>query len=563
MLSGGIHGKLGIDLLTARSVSNGSLENPFLMVGAVESCSTSNGPEMTSPHSDIAAWTAGAQRVWEAAHDLAARRLAETVTVEHLLWGLLCEENRAAERLLQAGVSRVGFEQTWGDVPEGGEAMEPRAEPLPPHDLLEAVFIEARAQAFQAGTDAELGTEHLLVGICRVPSDVSTWLAQFKVLDDMSDASQKRCPPPRDGTDLPLTTAELQAPWRDPTSLDLFDTYRILDAAANRAREGLRVVEDFVRWAWNDGFLSQQLKECRHELAASLRHLPLAALLTARDTQQDVGTEIRTASEYCRTSPADVATASLKRLEEALRSLEEYSKIVDPELSARIEQLRYRVYTIEKSIHATHSARLRLADHRVCLLATHNLCHHGLGPAVLGALQAGVRMIQLREKSLPDCEFLTIARLVRTWTNDFNALLIVNDRPDLAALTNADGVHVGQDDLPIAAARKILGPDKLVGVSTHSLEQVRQAVLDGADYLGVGPCFPSATKKFDAFPGLEFVRQVAAEIELPWFAIGGITAENLPDVMHAGATRIAVSGAICSAEEPGWAARELAERLSP
>ncbi|MFO0918692.1 MAG: thiamine phosphate synthase [Planctomycetaceae bacterium] len=322
------------------------------------------------------------------------------------------------------------------------------------------------------------------------------------------------------------------------------------------------MVEDFVRWAWNDGFLSQQLKECRHELTEALRRLPEPDFLAARDTQHDVGTEIRTISEYRRESPAAAAVANFKRVQESLRSLEEYSKVVDAEVSPRFEQLRYRLYTLDKAVHTTHVARLRLATNSLCLLATNALCHHGLGPAILGALEAGVRMVQLREKSLPDRELLDLAGRVRQWTQDFDAIFIVNDRPDIAALANADGVHLGQDDLTVAAARKLLGPDKLVGVSTHSIEQARQAVLDGADYLGVGPVFPSSTKEFTEFPGLAFVEQVAAEIPLPWFAIGGINEENLSDLLAAGATRIAVSGAICSSEEPSWAAGELLGRLT-
>lgn len=512
------------------------------------------------------AWTAGAQRVWDAARERAATNVLD---LEHLLWGLLTIESRAAEKLELAGVSAEAFLAGW-DKSKGppsvtrsvNEDDEPsplvRASGSPKsvawHDRVEAVLIEARHVAFQQA--AELGTEHLLCGLCQVPSDVATWLAEFG-LAPLSDASQQRSAAARGGSEALETFPELQTPWRDPSLSDRAEALRILDAAANRAREGFRVVEDFVRWGWNDGFLSQQLKECRHELTQILRQLPAAELIAARDTQADVGTEIRTASEYRRTSPADVAIASLKRIEEALRSLEEYSKIVDAELSPRFEQLRYRIYTIEKSTMTTISARLRLADHPICLLATSSICRHGLGPAILGALQAGVKFIQLREKSLPDRELINLARYVRQWTRDADAIFIVNDRPDIAALVQADGVHLGQDDLDVMSARKILGPDKLVGVSTHTIEQARQAVLDGADYLGVGPCFPSSTKHFDVFAGLEFVRQVAAEIELPWYAIGGITADNLPELQIVGATRIAVSGAICAAEEPSWAAGKL------
>jgi thiamine-phosphate pyrophosphorylase len=126
----------------------------------------------------------------------------------------------------------------------------------------------------------------------------------------------------------------------------------------------------------------------------------------------------------------------------------------------------------------------------------------------------------------------------------------------------ADGVHVGQDDLPVKEVRRIVGPDVLVGVSTHNLEQVRQAVLDGASYIGVGPTFPSGTKSFAEFPGLEFVRQAMAETSLPAFVIGGINRETVHQAVVAGARRVAVSQAICQAEDPQMIAHELLQALS-
>ncbi len=511
---------------------------------------------MPSDPFSLDAWTAGAQRVWKSACSATSNGAA--LNVEHLLWGLLSVEGRAAEQLAQAGVTEDAFLAAWRTVDPDSDMVLAEDSSCDRHELVDAVVLEARNAAFQQHA-GELGTEHLLLALCRVTSEVSEWLAQYSM--EPPRAAVEKSAATRSGSEALITSSELQTPWRDPTQTDLFETYRILDAAANRAREGLRVVEDFVRWAWNDSFLSQQLKECRHELTDTLRRLPQPILLAARDTAADVGTDIRTVSEYRRESPAAVATASLKRVEEALRSLEEYSKVVDAELSPRFEQLRYRLYTVDKAIHTTTAARLRLADQQICLLATNSLCHHGLGPAILGALKSGVKLIQLREKSLPDRELIEIARHVRQWTKEFEGIFIVNDRPDIAALVDADGVHVGQDDLSVAEARKILGGDKLVGVSTHTIEQARQAVLDGADYLGVGPVFPSSTKTFDEFPGLDFVRQAAAEISLPWYAIGGINAENLAEVVAAGATRVAVSSAICSAETPDWAAGELLFRL--
>ena len=139
---------------------------------------------------------------------------------------------------------------------------------------------------------------------------------------------------------------------------------------------------------------------------------------------------------------------------------------------------------------------------------------------------------------------------------------MINDRPDLAALIAADGVHVGQEELSVKDVRSMVGPDVLIGVSTHSIEQARQAVLDGANYIGVGPTFPSGTKRFEHFPGVELLRAVAAEIRLPAFAIGGITRANLDQVKSAGFRRAAVSGAIVGAEDPVQAAKEIKAVLS-
>jgi thiamine-phosphate pyrophosphorylase len=136
-------------------------------------------------------------------------------------------------------------------------------------------------------------------------------------------------------------------------------------------------------------------------------------------------------------------------------------------------------------------------------------------------------------------------------------LLIINDRPDIAAIVDADGVHLGQDDMTVRDARQVVGPRKLSGVSTHSLPQARQAVLAGANYIGVGPTFPSQTKHFDAFPGLDLVGAVAREIKLPAFAIGGVTLETVSQVISAGCRRIAVSSAIARAPQPAAAAIAL------
>jgi thiamine-phosphate pyrophosphorylase len=197
----------------------------------------------------------------------------------------------------------------------------------------------------------------------------------------------------------------------------------------------------------------------------------------------------------------------------------------------------------------------------VYVLLTGRLCAAALDWTIAEAAAGGADVFQLREKELDDRRLLARARDVRRWTRQAGALFLVNDRPDIARLAEADGVHLGQDDLPVREARRVLGPEALVGVSTHDVEQLRQAVRDGASYVGVGPTFPSGTKEFAEFPGLEYVRQAAAETSLPAFVLGGVTLENVREAVAAGARRVAVSAAVCRTDDPRQAAAALRRAL--
>jgi thiamine-phosphate pyrophosphorylase len=347
-----------------------------------------------------------------------------------------------------------------------------------------------------------------------------------------------------------------------PEPREQMDAARVVDANLNRARESLRVLDDYCRFVLDDAFLTETVKSLRHRLAAATAKLPGGTLLAARHTPGDVGTAVSAAGEYDRTSPAQVAAVNLKRLQESLRSVEEFGKVFGAEFGKAVEAIRYESYTLERAVVVGAAVRSRLADAKVYVLLTASQCQASLDWTIAEAAAGGADAIQLREKALTDAEFLERARNVRKWTRKAGVLFLVNDRPDIAKLAEADGVHLGQTDVPIAAARRILGPDALIGMSTHTVEQVRQAVRDGADYLGVGPTFPSKTKRFDHFPGLEFVRRATAETSLPAFPLGGITAANLPDVIAAGATRVAVSSFVSQAEDPRRAAAALKELLA-
>ncbi|MDX1965889.1 MAG: thiamine phosphate synthase, partial [Planctomycetaceae bacterium] len=515
----------------------------------------------TAMHSDLLhpdLWTSGARRSLIRAAQVATLHQSAEVEPLHLLWALLMDEGRAGMALEEAGVTpAVMADQHVGLATTALEAIESIAATVAWGAVAETIVREARHVAFQSGAADEAGTDHLLAALAWSETDAAQLLAT-----PQADIIAAMAPPASAVVPLPeISATELQLDLRERSVPNLAELYRILDAAANRAREGFRVVEDYARFGINDRHLSEQLKHARHELTAALEAFPQPALLSCRDTLGDVGTSIETRREYHRTDVFDVITAAFKRIQEALRSLEEYGKVVSGDVSRPIERLRYRVYTLEKAVLQTATNRERLADQRLYLLLTDAACPGGIIVVMRAAFEAGVRMFQVREKTWDDRALLEHCRRLRRWTREREALLIVNDRPDLAVLCDADGVHVGQEELTVADARRIVGPDRLVGVSTHTIEQARQAVLDGADYLGVGPTFPSQTKSFAAYPGLDFVRQVSAEIALPWFAIGGIQEANIADVVAAGATRVAVANAITASATPVEAAATMLQSL--
>ncbi|NNJ24079.1 thiamine phosphate synthase [Alienimonas chondri] len=336
-------------------------------------------------------------------------------------------------------------------------------------------------------------------------------------------------------------------------------TLRLLDAAENRAREGLRVLEDHARFVLNDGGLTAELKSIRHGLASVLP-IDRLARCDARETAGDVGTTLSEPTERSRSDAAAVIAANAARVQEALRSLEEWSKLDDPERAAAFEALRYRVYTLEKRLAGT-LARPSLGPWRLYLLLTRSACVRPWREVLKAVCEAGVGPVQVREKNLSDRELLAHLRDVRAITAAAGVPLIVNDRPDLARLCGADGVHLGDEDLPIEPVRAMLGERALIGASTHRPEDATAALAAGADHLGVGPCFPSATKSFEAFPGSDYLRWAAEHVAVPWYAIGGIDRATIETAVAAGATRVAVCGAICGADDPGRAAADLLASL--
>jgi thiamine-phosphate pyrophosphorylase len=337
---------------------------------------------------------------------------------------------------------------------------------------------------------------------------------------------------------------------------------RLLDANLNRAREGLRVLEDYARFVRDDLALSERLKTVRHRLAAATRSVDAQAI-AHRDTPGDVGTGYAVNASLPRQEIADVVTAAGKRVGEALRSVEEYLKTIDPTAAREVEQVRYLHYDNEQLIARTFApADERLAKLRLYVIVTEAHCAgrpwHEVARA---ALAGGADAIQLREKDIEGGELVWRARRLVALCKEFNAISIINDRVDVASISGANGVHLGQGDLDARDARKLLGARAIIGVSTHQIAHARLASVAGADYLGVGPVFPSTTKPRDIAPGLAYAKEVASEIRIPAVAIGGITIDNVAEVVATGMKSIAVTSAVCAAPDVEAAARNLKAAL--
>ncbi len=328
------------------------------------------------------------------------------------------------------------------------------------------------------------------------------------------------------------------------------DGARIIDANLNRAAEALRVAEDICRFHLELPCLSRELKEIRHAVLRAFAGTVegRARLVRWRDIEEDVGRGIAADSPPAPDLPA-VALRNLQRAKEALRCLEEVGRLSGGSVSGEAADLRYRLYSAEKGILAlgSRAGGGPLAGVRLYIVAAEALSRIPLAQAVRAALAGGAGAVQLREKGLPDRRLLPLGRTLREITARAGAPLLVNDRPDLAAILHADGVHLGQEDLPVAGARAILGEGRIVGVSTHDADQARRAAREGADYIGAGPVFETRTKDAGAPLGAAGLKAILEACDLPAFAIGGIRAEVVPALVAVGCRRVAVAAGVLAA----------------
>jgi thiamine-phosphate pyrophosphorylase len=347
---------------------------------------------------------------------------------------------------------------------------------------------------------------------------------------------------------------------------------RMLDANTNRVMEGLRTLEDVARFS---GWIRLQVdyKSIRHSLQQSIDelgqdYLGQAALISARDAQGDVGRESKTTQELQRPEGlVSIVAAAASRVEQGLRVIEEATKVLAPNQAASIERQRYKVYDLNAALQLACQRDLGfLQQAKLYVLVDCQLAIDAFGRRISEISQAGVQLIQIRDKHADAIRVLEYFQVAQEAVERSATRVLINDRVDIAATTNTAGVHIGQEDLPVRSSRRMLQPWQYLGLSTHDLGQVQKGVAMGVDYIGCGPTFASQTKSFDSFSGIPFLRQAASWLQanapaVPAFAIGGIQLENLPQVLEAGFARVAVSSCVWNAQNPPHMAEKLRQML--
>jgi thiamine-phosphate pyrophosphorylase len=340
--------------------------------------------------------------------------------------------------------------------------------------------------------------------------------------------------------------------------------YRIIDANFNRAREALRVIEDFCRFSLNSAPLTTCAKQLRHELSAAIGKLDAAQLITARDSLGDVGVGTTVDNQLQRSNLKDCFTAGCKRLTESLRTLAEMTQTLNPTVAQTIEKLRFSAYTLEKDIVLFSDTAEKFKPVRLYVIISSSL------PADVFSLThrclaGGADCIQLRAKAVDDDRLFALALEFVKVCKDAGVLSIINDRVDIAVAAGADGVHLGQNDIPIEQVRKLQLAPLIIGKSTHCLEQLHAACEELPTYVSLGPVFSTSTKPTAKPVGLDYVKQateILGRTGIGHVAIGGITLDNVEEVLNAGAKAIAVCSAVTGAADPTAACRALKEKIT-
>lgn len=316
--------------------------------------------------------------------------------------------------------------------------------------------------------------------------------------------------------------------------------FSLIDANVNRAKEGTRVLEDFCRFVLrNQGFFVE-LKKIRHELD-KLEFYPANCLILRG---KDLGQAEVVQEEYSRYSAWDIIRSSSRRVAESLRVLEEFAKIYNRDSAYQLENLRYKIYELElKLLMQTPQFWLKKYFEDGVVYPISNSVDE-----IIWLVEHGAKIVQSRDKDSSRADIYKKAKYLCEYINQIEIktkikdkiLFILNDDLEIASKLPVAGVHLGQKDGTIKEARRHLGSLKIIGHSNHSIEQIEKSIVEGWDYLSIGPVFATPTKEGRPAVGLEVVRQVAGTVHKPWLAIGGINKENINEIKDVGAKNFAV-----------------------
>jgi len=340
--------------------------------------------------------------------------------------------------------------------------------------------------------------------------------------------------------------------------------YRIIDANFNRSREAFRVIEDFCRFSLNSYVLTSRAKNLRHLLSDAITRLEPDRQIASRDTLGDVGAGQTAAAQLKRKNLQESLTAACKRLPEALRVLAETIQPLNPELAQKIENIRYESYTLEKDIAIIGRPVEKFKNVKLYVIITSSLPADVLW-LTERCIAGGADSVQLRAKNITDHQLFALAKEFVNLCRRENTIAIINDRADIAAATEADGVHLGRSDIPIEHARKLQLSPLITGITTHNPEELKTALEKQPTYVSLGPVFKTPTKPDLRPAGLDYLKKgldSLKETPVAHVAIGGINQDNIEKVLHAGAKTIAVSSAVMRSPNPVETCRSLKQKIT-
>jgi thiamine-phosphate pyrophosphorylase len=342
------------------------------------------------------------------------------------------------------------------------------------------------------------------------------------------------------------------------TNTEDLRVYQIIDANLDRAREGLRVLEDWARFGLGENDFVTKIKNFRQILGKN--HLEVYK--QSRNYIEDKCKGLTHQEQNKRKTPAQIICSNSGRVQEALRVIEEFSRLHNHKLSKIASEIRYEIYSLEIDL-------LRLSNRKEAeeILKENDLYvitdqKENLLEIIENILISGVKIIQHRFKKGTDKDNLEEAIQIKNLCKKYNSLFIINDRVDIALASDADGIHLGQDDLDLKTARKILGYSKIIGISANNKVDISNAIKDGCNYIGIGPIFETATKKDKKPLGIERIKILTKDLNIPWFAIGGVTKKNISYLKTNGFKKVALVSQLMNSEDPKEDAIIILKELS-